>query len=468
MTDPMNPNRPLPKSSYQRIVGEAVSKAILRSEGVLDARTSIEYIDIVQAIANTGFLRSAIDKGLQHRDPKVRDLIGQFLLDLGLTNIAPTRPAPVSGTEPFRPQAPPVPEPRAIPAAAPAAPKSAPAEESRTQTLMAVNPPVAPGGETQFPLEVKNLLRLHGDRHRFSLEAESLGLAGHLKAFGVGLLGFIVISVIAAAVIVSLGNRRPSPVPGLLALAGGIAAWVLMGRFLKRRAAARLSSAEDRLASAVKDLEQAFPRQTSEFGGPAAFLDRSRTVDISVLLDQRLSGAPAGPAAAAAQPVARTEPVISAASGGRRTIDSLTVADFGLTDTAKFEEWQTAVLKAKKNGNIMGIVAVVAIVLIVLSTGVLILPGALPIIIGYWLINRKANALAKELGITRQVLKAALKGERPGVSPKLSTPATAPKATSQVIRKCPHCQTEYDVREYTPEATVWKCSACRGELTKEA
>ncbi len=307
MSDTWDPGKAISKRSYQRIVSEAVSKAISRSEGALDPRTSIEYIDIVQAIADTGFLRSAIDKGLNHRDPKVRDLVGQFLLDLGLTDIAPPRTEPVIESEPRRPQPPPPVGLRDVPVPPPVEPKSEPDLESRTRTLMAP-----------------------------------------------------------------------------------------------------------------------------------------------------LSPAPPSPSAA------RAEPVISTPTSGRRTIDSLMPADLGLEETPKFEEWQDAVRNARRNGNIMWAVTAVVIVVVVLSTGVLLLPGALPILLGYWLVNRKANALAKELGITRQSLRAALKGK-----PAVRTPVPRANIQVSVPEKCPHCSAEYDRRDYSPEATVWKCSSCHGELPKE-
>ena len=318
MSETWDPGKAISKRSYQRIVSEAVSKAISRSEGMLDARTSIEYVDIVQAIADTGFLRSAIDKGLKHGDPKVRDLIGQFLLDLGLTNVAPPRPAPAAEAEPRLPEPPPPAEPREIPvlppvearelpAPPPVEPKREPDEESRTRTLMAVNQP-----------------------------------------------------------------PEPSPAP------------------------------------------------------------------------------------------VRPAPVLSAPTSGRKKIDDLTAEDFGITDAAKFEEWQDAVRSARKNGNVMGIVTVGVIVLVVLSTGVLLLPGALPIFLGYWLINRKANALAKELGITPRALRAALKGK-----PVVPVSAPRPSQPAPAALQCPHCRAGYDLRDYSPEATVWKCSSCHGELPKE-
>ncbi len=39
---------------------------------------------------------------------------------------------------------------------------------------------------------------------------------------------------------------------------------------------------------------------------------------------------------------------------------------------------------------------------------------------------------------------------------------------AQFLRECPRCQAKYNVQEYDPGAAVWKCSACRGELPREA
>ena len=73
----------------------------------------------------------------------------------------------------------------------------------------------------------------------------------------------------------------------------------------------------------------------------------------------------------------------------------------------------------------LGIAAAI-IVIILVATGTLLIPGVVPLLIALWLINRKANRLGKELGITRASIKQAL--ARAKLAGPRSPPVGAPPA----------------------------------------
>ncbi|MBN2559298.1 MAG: hypothetical protein JXB33_11140 [Clostridia bacterium] len=94
-----------------------------------------------------------------------------------------------------------------------------------------------------------------------------------------------------------------------------------------------------------------------------------------------------------------------------KKLKDLVPEDFPGVDSAKFEEWKQEQVKAARNSTIVvwGITAAVLIAIFVFDVyGIIpaILAIALIAVSGI-LINKKANDLARELGITKEMIKKA-------------------------------------------------------------
>ena len=95
----------------------------------------------------------------------------------------------------------------------------------------------------------------------------------------------------------------------------------------------------------------------------------------------------------------------------RKKIRELTAEDFPGIDEQKFNEWKAAVLSAN-NASIVVLILLVIINIITLAVLQAFVLGGLLLFVIFILINIKPNRLFKQLGITRQDLRRAIKGEK--------------------------------------------------------
>jgi hypothetical protein len=95
----------------------------------------------------------------------------------------------------------------------------------------------------------------------------------------------------------------------------------------------------------------------------------------------------------------------------RKKIRELTTEDFPGVDELKLNEWKAAVQGAN-NASIVVLVLLVIINIITLTVMQAFVLGGLLLILVLALINIKPNRLFKQLGITRQDLRRALRGEK--------------------------------------------------------
>jgi|GEM_PF-2536204 len=96
-------------------------------------------------------------------------------------------------------------------------------------------------------------------------------------------------------------------------------------------------------------------------------------------------------------------------SVGRKKFKELTAEDFPGVDPEKFNEWKQAVQYTNKSTILVLVVLLVLNVILFLAMGGFMLGGILLVVV-IFLINRRPNRLAKELGITRDAIKRARAG----------------------------------------------------------
>ena len=110
----------------------------------------------------------------------------------------------------------------------------------------------------------------------------------------------------------------------------------------------------------------------------------------------------------------------------KKSLQDLEASDFPGVDAGRFSEFKQAVAAAQRSMWICLGIAAAIIVIILVATGTLLIPGVVPLLIALWLVNRKANRLGKELGITRASIKQAL--ARAKLAGSRSPPVGAPPA----------------------------------------
>jgi ABC-type multidrug transport system fused ATPase/permease subunit len=121
-------------------------------------------------------------------------------------------------------------------------------------------------------------------------------------------------------------------------------------------------------------------------------------------------------------------------------------SDFPGVDAQKFYAWKEAAEKATKRLNIFWIVYIIAIIIILITTGVFVIIGILPLFLILYLINRKPNRMAKELGITATSIRRARQGiinsQSSGIAyeaMKHTEKSAAIPQSDGAMKKCPQC-----------------------------
>ena len=89
-----------------------------------------------------------------------------------------------------------------------------------------------------------------------------------------------------------------------------------------------------------------------------------------------------------------------------KKLQDLTAEDFPGIDHDKFYEWKSAVQSANTYTAVIFIALIIVNVILFATTGRIMLGGLL-LLAPLFLINRKPNRLAKDLGMTRQRIKEA-------------------------------------------------------------
>jgi len=95
----------------------------------------------------------------------------------------------------------------------------------------------------------------------------------------------------------------------------------------------------------------------------------------------------------------------------RKKIRELTVEDFPGIDEQKLNEWKAAIQSAN-NASIVILIILIIVNIITLAVFQSFILGGLLLVLAFVLINIKPNRLFKKLGITRQELRRAIKGEK--------------------------------------------------------
>ena len=120
--------------------------------------------------------------------------------------------------------------------------------------------------------------------------------------------------------------------------------------------------------------------------------------------------------------------------------------DFPQVDPQKFYEWKKAAEKASKRLNIFWIVYILLIIIMLITTGFLVIIGIIPLFLILYLINRKPNRMVKELGITAASIKRARRGiinsKPPGITyeaMKHNKKSTSFPQNDEAMKKCPQC-----------------------------
>jgi hypothetical protein len=109
----------------------------------------------------------------------------------------------------------------------------------------------------------------------------------------------------------------------------------------------------------------------------------------------------------------------------KRAIEELQVSEFPGVDPSGFDDWKEEATKAWGRTKVTLIILLVVNVILVSTMGAVAL-GGLPLLLVLYLVNRKANRLLKELGITGAEVMNARK------NPPLPAPAEA-------MKKCSRC-----------------------------
>jgi hypothetical protein len=121
-------------------------------------------------------------------------------------------------------------------------------------------------------------------------------------------------------------------------------------------------------------------------------------------------------------------------------------SDFPGVDAQKFYEWKEEAEKAARRLNIFWIIYIIAIIIILITTGFFVIIGILPLFLILYLINRKPNRMAKELGITAASIRRARQGlPNPPLSGitneamKHAEKSAAFPQSDEAMKKCPQC-----------------------------
>lgn len=96
-----------------------------------------------------------------------------------------------------------------------------------------------------------------------------------------------------------------------------------------------------------------------------------------------------------------------------RKVQELTSADFPDIDSLKFEQWKQSQVNANRNLGYLWLAFLVIMAILYFAYDIFAFPGFLIILVAQWLIFRESNQLSKELGLTREDLKEALRRSGP-------------------------------------------------------
>jgi hypothetical protein len=129
-----------------------------------------------------------------------------------------------------------------------------------------------------------------------------------------------------------------------------------------------------------------------------------------------------------------------------KKLKDLKPSDFPWVDPQKFYEWKEAAEKAERKLIIFWIIYIISIIIILITTGFFVIIGILPLFLIYYLIKRKANRMAKELGIASTSIKRARQGiinsQPPGITHKAmkhTEKSTTYPQSDEAMKKCPQC-----------------------------
>lgn len=121
-----------------------------------------------------------------------------------------------------------------------------------------------------------------------------------------------------------------------------------------------------------------------------------------------------------------------------KKIKDLQATDFPGVDPQKFYEWKEAAESAARNGTIFWIVFIIVNLILLITTGVFVFIGIIPLILIFFFINRKQRRLSKELGLTREVLRRSSQGI-PTEPLKTAQKSDSYISSRETTKKCPQC-----------------------------
>lgn len=98
-----------------------------------------------------------------------------------------------------------------------------------------------------------------------------------------------------------------------------------------------------------------------------------------------------------------------------KKLSELKAEDFPSVNPERFEEWKKAAINAQRNSWIISLVIALAFLIFIFSGGSGFIPAILMIAllaVAGIMVNAKANRLAKELGITKDMIKKAKRSDK--------------------------------------------------------
>lgn len=121
-----------------------------------------------------------------------------------------------------------------------------------------------------------------------------------------------------------------------------------------------------------------------------------------------------------------------------KKLKDLQSTDFPGVDPQKFYEWKAAVDSTARISNIFWIIFIIVNVILLITTGVFVFIGIIPLILIFFFINRKQRRLSKEMGLSREVIKHAIRGI-PTEPVKPTQKNNSYISSKETTKKCPQC-----------------------------